>query len=533
MTGSADRIPDTLVTPNAAPPQRSVFHISRRGFVLGAAALATPAWFKGAEAATPTFDVVVYGGTSAGVVATLAAAQEGRSVCLIMGASPLGGMTANGLGHADARPIKYMGGLTRRFFVEAGKAYGLAAAYEFEPHVAEAIFRAMLVESGAVVYALDLASAVPLIKTGNRISLVRLTDGTRIQGTVYIDCSYEGDLMAASGVSWSVGRESRAAHGEPLAGYGVGLAVTKASALDAAGNLRPFVKPMPNLAIGAADAGVQAFNYRLCMTSDPLDRLAVSKPAGYDPNMYLIDLERGFFSTTYRPGGQIQTTAKYDQNNNDLPGVGWDYATSSRTARAIHARTIRNYVQGRLYFQANDPRVPAAYRDQVRAYGLAKSEFTGNGNWPRQLYIREGRRLNGMIKLDQNYGLAGTRTVDGAFLWNYVFDSHAVQMLANAQGKLVLEGNTKGGAGRTPVSDYHVPLRALMPIRSQCGNLVVPVCASVTRVMNCSYRMEPAYMMASEAAAVLAATAVKLKRDVQLVDRLQVVERLRVRGAVL
>ena len=515
-----------------SPAPRSRFHISRRGFVLGAAALATPAWFKGAEAATPTFDVVVYGGTSAGVVATLAVAQEGRSVCLIMGASPLGGMTANGLSQADVRPIEYLGGLTKRFFVEAGKAYGQPFGYTFEPHVAEGIFRKMLGESGATVSMLDLAPSVPLVKTGNRISLVRLSDGTRVQGTVFIDCSYEGDLMAAAGVSWTVGRESRAAHGESLAGFGVNSITTRVAARDTAGRLRPFVKPMPTLTVGDADAGAQAFNYRLCLTGDPADRLDVAKPAGYNPNAYLMDLERGLFKTTYRAGGQIQATAKYDQNNNDLPGVGWNYATSNRTVRAIHTRTIRNYVQGRLYFQANDPRVPAVYREQVRAYGLAKSEFADNGNWPRQLYIRESRRLNGMLKLDQNHGLSGIRTTDDAFRWWYAFDSHVVQWLADSRGKLVLEGSTISAADRLPL-EYGVPLRALMPIRAQCGNLVVPVCASVTRVMNCSYRMEPAYMMASEAAAVLAAMAVKQKRDIQLVDRIQVVARLRVRGAFI
>lgn len=509
--------------------------ISRRHFL---AAAGSTVVFMGAghamAAANRAFQVIVYGGTSAGVFAAYAAAREGMKVALIVGPNPLGGMTANGLSRADANEKQPIGGLTGAFFKAMGAHYGLPAAFRFEPHVAEAHFRGLLADAGITVYAQDLLERRPLFMDGNRIKLVKLEDGAQLTAPVYIDCSYEGDLMAAAGVSYEVGRDGQGEYGEPTAGFGVAhKLVAKVNVHTAAGKLIPLVKPYPGTAVGAADRAVMSYNFRLCLTNDPADRRPFERPPSYNSNWYLIDLQRSFPSDGLHAGGELLDLPKVDRNNDEPVGENWGYPNGDRARRKSITDFHRTYQAGRLYFFATDPRVPQFYRDSTNEWGLARSEFTDNDNWPRQLYIREGRRMKGVYKLRQMDTNAGARFDDGVLLWGYDYDSHPVQYLATADGQLDIEGSNAADTPGMGAKRYHLPLRAMLPLERQCRNLIVPVCASVTRVVNCSYRMEPAYMMAGEAAGICAAHAVLDNVAVQGVDRAGVVQTLKARGAIL
>ncbi|WP_158596196.1 FAD-dependent oxidoreductase [Oleomonas cavernae] len=509
--------------------------ISRRGFL---ASTSSTVVFLAAgaslAAANQAFQVIVYGATSAGVFAAYAAAREGMKVALVVGPNPIGGMTANGLSRADANEKQPIGGLTGAFFRAMGAHYGLPSAFRFEPHVAEAHFRGLLTEAGITVYAQDLLETRPLMMEGNRIRFVKLEDGVQLTAPVYVDCSYEGDLMVAAGVSYETGRDGQAEYGEPTAGFGLAQSLrTSVDVLTAAGKLIPLVKPFPSTVVGAADRAVMGYNFRLCLTNDPADRRPWTRPPNYNSNWYLIDLERSFPSDGLHAGGELLDLPKVDRNNDEPVGENWGYPNGTRARRKSIVDFHRTYQAGRLYFFATDPRVPQFYRDSTNEWGLALSEFTDNDNWPRQLYVRETRRMKGVYKLRQQETSAGARFDDGVLIWGYDYDSHPVQYLASPEGKLIIEGSNTAATPGMGAKRYHLPLRAMLPLERQCRNLIVPVCASVTRVVDCSYRMEPAYMMAGEAAGICAAHAVLDKVAVQGVDSAGVVQALKDRGAIL
>lgn len=509
--------------------------ISRRSLLASAGttllymAGGAPAW-----AANLRYQVVVYGGTSAGVMAAYAAAREGMKVALLVGPNPIGGMTANGLSRADANEKQPIGGLTSRFFTAMGTHYGMAKAFRFEPHVAEAFFYGLLAEAGITVFDQDFNEAKPLAKEDNRIRYLLLEDGNHLVADVYIDCSYEGDLLAAAGVSSETGRDGQDEYAEPTAGFGLAQkAVAKIQVRNSAGRLIPLVKPFPGTVVGAADRAVMGYNYRLCLTNDPADRKPWVKPPNYNTNWYLVDIERGYTSDGLHAGGELPGLPKVDRNNDEPVGENWSYPNGSRAVRKRITDFHRTYQAGRLYFYATDPRVPQFFRDSTNEWGLALSEFTDNDNWPRQLYIREARRMKGMYKLRQADTNAGARFPDGVLIWGYDYDSHPTQYLEGPNGEMIIEGSNTAETPGMGAKRYHMPLRAMLPLERQCRNLIVPVCASVTRVVNCSYRMEPAYMMAGEAAGVCAAHAVKDKAPVQGVDGVGVVNALKGYGAIL
>ncbi|WP_422644158.1 FAD-dependent oxidoreductase, partial [Zavarzinia sp.] len=406
------------------------------------------------------FQVVVYGATSAGVFAACAAAREGMKVALVVGPNPIGGMTANGLSRADANEKQPIGGMTGAFFKAMGTAYGLPSAFRFEPHVAESYYRGLLDDAEVTVFTQDTLERNPLYMDGNRIKYIILEDSTHLVGDVYVDCSYEGDLMAAAGVSYEYGRDGQEKYGEPTAGFGLAQkVVTKVKVRTASGALMPMVKPFPTTAIGAGDRAVMGFNYRLCLTDDPADRRPFEKPAGYNSNWYLLDLAKGFTRDGLHAGGELPGLDKVDRNNDEAPGENWGYPTGTRARRKSITDFHRRYQAGRLYFYGNDPRVPQYFRDSTNTWGLARSEFTDNDNWPRQLYIREGRRMKGMYKFNQADTNAGARFDDGVLLWGYDYDSHPVQNLEGPNGELVIEGSNTAETPGMGAKRYHLPLR--------------------------------------------------------------------------
>ncbi|WP_165837647.1 FAD-dependent oxidoreductase [Zavarzinia aquatilis] len=494
--------------------------------------------FPAAWAAGDHFHVVVYGATSAGVHAAYAAAREGFKVAIVVGPNPIGGMTANGLGHSDVNQTRTLaeqkiGGLTAAFFKAMGRHYGREYSYHFEPSVAEAYFRKLIDDADISVYYQDFKENKPLKKDGQRIKYLLLEDGTMIVGQVFIDCSYEGDLMAAAGVSYDVGRDSGEKFGESLAGFGVSQIVkSRIKVRDSAGRLLPWVKPFPPTAVGGADLGVMGYNYRLCMTNDPHDRLPLALPAVYNKDWYKIDMQRGK-GETFNAGTDLTGTSKVDRNSDEPTGPSWNYPRATRANRKKIAEFHKNYQAGRLYFLATDPSVAKTYRDSVMEWGLARSEFTDNGHWPRQLYVREARRLRGIYKVRQQDCSAGRSYDDGVFWWAYPFDSHSVQYLEGPSGELVIEGAKLSDLPNSKLFRYQMPLRAMMPLPSQCSNLIVPVCASVTRIANTSYRMEAAYMMAGEAAGIVAAKAGYTGQTVQSVSASYVISKLKGYGALI
>ncbi|MBH0236775.1 FAD-dependent oxidoreductase [Methylobrevis albus] len=504
--------------------------ISRRGFITGLGATAALIASGSLVEAANSFHIVIYGGTSAGVIAACAAARDNLRVALIIGPNPIGGMTANGLSKSDLGSTGRVGGLTERFFTTLGRHYGIPVANHFEPHVAEGLFRSWLGESGCTVYDRDIAEVRGAVMDGNRIRVLRLADGTVIGGRVFIDCSYEGDLMAQAGVAHDVGRDADTTYSESMAGFGKGFRYSSIRARNAQGQLIPGVKPYPRLAIGARDAGVMGYNFRLSLTSDPAERVPFAAPPGYNPDLYAIDLAKRWRS--FHPGGALSVApTKYDRNDDEYIGENWLYPKSSRAVRAKIVAAHKTYQAGRLYFLANDPRVPAECREMAQLYGLSGSEFGDNGHWPRQIYIREARRMRGMYKMKQQNAVDPVTFPDPAFMWSYGLDSHFVQRLEAPDGGILSEGSF--GASGPPTKIWRMPLRALLPIRSNCINLIVPVCASITRVFATCYRMEPSYMMAGEAAAVLATVAVREHCHVQDVDRPALSRKLAGLGAKL
>lgn len=490
--------------------------ISRRGFITGLGATAALIASSSLVEAANSFHIVIYGGTSAGVIAACAAARDNLRVALIIGPNPIGGMTANGLSKSDLSDERYVGGLTRDFFRTMGRHYGLPGlARHFEPSVAEREFRRMLEASGCTVYDHDIAEVRGAVMDGNKIRVLRLVDGTVIGGRVFVDCSYEGDLMAQSGVPFATGRESQAQYGESIAGFGVGQLYRSIRARDAAGRLLPGIKPFPNRAIGSADPGVMSYNYRLSLSSDPQDQVPFQKPPGYDPNSYLLLLQMR--PHNFHPGGALSVfPTKFDRNDDREPGYNWAFPNGSRAVRAAIIQRQKTFQAGRMYFFANDPRVLPSVREQANMYGLTKSEFTDNDNWSRQLYIREARRLRGMLKMRQQHVQTPPRFTDSAFRYIYATDSHIVQILEAPDGGVIEEGSLS--SVRPNVKAWWMPLRAMLPLEQHCNNLIVPVCASVSRIFNTSYRMEPAYMMAGEAAGVLATVAVRQHTPPQRLD---------------
>ncbi|MCW0180242.1 MAG: FAD-dependent oxidoreductase [Zavarzinia sp.] len=487
------------------------------------------------------FQVVVYGASFSGLFAAYAAAREGMKVALVAGPTATGGVTANGLGHSDVTHSKSLednklGGLTARFYKAMGKVYGKPYSYQFEPHAALKFFLDVLDESNVPFFQREFDERRPLLKEGTAIKSLFLEDGTQIDGDVFIDCTYEGDLMAAAGVLFEVGRDSRKKFGESMAGFGVAQrVVSKIKARDSSGRLIPLIKPYPKrLAVGDADAGVMSYSYRTCLTNDPHDRIRFKKPPRYNADWYLLDLQRAISREGFHAGTTLAGTKKVDRNNDEPVGENWGYTLANRAQRKAITDFHKTYAAGRLYFYGNDPRVPKYFRDSINEWGLASSEFEHSGNWPRQMYIRESRRLWGMYKLKQQDLNAGAVFSDAMLSWSYGIDGHSVQYLEGPNGEMIIEGaRISDVEGYKSIKRYQVPMRAFLPDKNHCTNLIVPVCASVSRIANCSYRMEPAYMKAGEAAGIIAARAVQGKSTVQRVDASGVRSRLLNWGAII
>ncbi len=477
-------------------------------------------------------EVIVYGGTPAGVMAAIAAARQGHTVALVDINNHVGGMVSGGLVATDMGDRKTVGGLADDFFNRIVKYYtdkygagskelkACRAGHTFEPHVAELIFEQMLKEQPRVKIWRNCRYRSVLPETdravsGNRITALVVDDTvaktTRtFTGEMFIDASYEGDLMAGAHVPYRVGRESRAEFGEYLAGVSMG----------------------PKEQRGLGDHRTMAYNYRVSFTSNTVNRVLVPKPQHYDPAPFLATygkrIKEGkakgfgdFFTTVDKahPGG------KYDVNWFDWPGNSEGYAEGNWETRDRIAATIRDRALSLLYYFQNDPELPEAFRTEARTWGLPKDEFADSGHFPFQLYVREARRMVGRYVLRESDLTQDRWKADGIATGSYGVDCHTIQFLR--EGDRLVPEHTRHVA----LNNYDIPYASLVP--PDVENLLVPVCCSATHVAYCSLRMEPVYMMLGQAAGNAAHLALAKKTSVQNVETKNLRALLLKEGAVL
>jgi hypothetical protein len=416
-----------------------------------------------------------------------------------------------------------------------------------EPHVGEAIFQSLLKDSRVDVRLHEQLKETHGVEVrSRRITSITTADGKRWQARIFIDCSYEGDLMAQSGVRYTFGRESTAQYGEDLAGVRASTPkhqfTWNLSAYDSAHHLLPEVMPGPLAAPGTGDRAVQAYNFRVILTHDPANRLPYTKPANYDPARFAL-LQRylsEFAANRGRAPNFHDVTNpvsipndKADFNNNgpvstDYIGRSWSYPDASYQQKQAIREDHLNYTQSFFHYLAHDPGVPPSLQAEVNEWGLPKDEFLDTDHWPNQLYIRESRRMVGAYVMRQA-DLQSTRTKpDSIGMGSYNSDSHNVQRVARPDGSVTNEGDVQ-----VPVQPYEIPYRVITPLTSQMENLLVPVAFSATHIAYSSLRMEPQYMIMGQAAGVAASLALHQKSAVQDIPISQLQANLRAHHAIL
>jgi len=519
-----------------------------------------------ADAPVVTRQIVIYGGTSGGLVAGIAARGLGKTVIVIEPGRHVGGLTVGGLGATDIGNKAAIGGLSREFYRRIGRHYSADAAWKherrdayesrrkapdepemwtFEPHVAARVYREWLAEAGVEVVTGERLDLGPggVEKAAGRIVAIRMESGRRFAGDVFIDATYEGDLMAKAGVSYHVGREGESVYGESLNGIRAAHARSHQFTHDVdpwvkpgdpTSGLIPLVSPDPPGVDGAGDRRVQAYNFRMCTTDVPENRRPWPKPAGYDEKTYellLRNFEAGDRRVPWNP--VWMPNRKTDTNNNfavstDFIGANYAYPDADHATRERIVEEHRTYQQGLMYTLANHPRVPAEVRAHFERLGLARDEFTDNDNWPHQLYVREARRMVSEYVMTQKHCQQQVVPEDPVGLGAYNMDSHNCQRYVTAQGVVRNEGDIQVG-----VSPYRIAYRSIRPRREECENLLVPVCLAASHIAYGSIRMEPVFMVLGESAATAAAIAIDDRVAVQAVDYAALRARLLAAGQVL
>jgi len=534
--------------------------IDRRVFLslsAAAGALLTKPVRGSSTPSLPTFDVVVYGGSSAGVIAAVQARRMGKSAVIVNPYSFLGGMTSSGLSAIDVFCPEVVSGLVREFILV--KAHAKEVSAGVEPHVAEKAFNDFVREVDVTVFhneRLDLKRGVTL--DGKRIASIRMESGREFVGKMFIDATYEGDLMAKAGVSYVVGRESNAQYGETVNGVQRGFQSNNPWRLlgQVSDNgledqfvceVDPFVVRgdpgsgvLPSISLEKQDSGVgdhrvQAYNYRLTLTDDPHNRIPFEKPEGYrelDHELLLRNFEAG---DDRQPGRRLPLpNRKIDWNSmggvgTDLPGASYAYAEADHETRLRIDRQHEIYARGHFWTLANHPRVPNSIRNEMRRWGYAKDEFRRNGGFPYMLYLREGRRMVSDYVMTENDCRHHRVAEDPIALGSYAMDSHVVQYVLNERRFVEREGVFfQVGSG-----PYGVSYRSIVPRQGQCPNLLVPVCVSASHVGYGSLRMEPDFMNFAQAAAAAACIAINQRVAVQQVPYAQLRERLLADGLML
>lgn len=505
-------------------------------------------------------DICVYGGTAGGVAAAVQAHRMGKTAALVEFGYHLGGMTSGGLGATDIGNKAAIGGLAREFYQRVAAHYANDAVWRlerkeeyfrqhggrntlgdlsspgatmwtFEPHVAEDILFALINEARVPVYFQQRLAGVK--KEGNRITGISMENGKTYRARMFIDATYEGDLMAKAGVSYFVGREGNKRFGETLNGvrgetpkHQFTVPVDPfIKAGDAGSGLLPLIQNLPPGEPGEEDKAVQAYNFRLCYTQNPTNRLPHIPPPKYDPARFELlarylealvaagkkpQLEQ-FWNPIWMPNG------KTDINNNggfstDFIGENYQYPDGDYGTRAAIWKAHEDYTRGFVYFLATSPRVPEYMRNEIQKWGPAADEFADTANWPHQLYVREARRMVSAYVMTEGNCRGTVKVEDPVGLAAYTMDSHNCRRVVRAD-RAENEGDVQVG-GFPP---YPVSYRSIVPKAQECENLAVPVCLSATHIAYGSIRMEPVFMVLGQSAATVAAMALDQHRQIQAV----------------
>lgn len=481
-----------------------------------------------------SYDVCVYGGTASGAIAAYAASVEGADVMLIGPDIELGGMTTGGLGQTDIGNKQAVVGVSRQFYRKLGEHYGKFEQWQFEPSVAQRLIDEYVDRPNITVRKECRLKSVE--KKGTRIISLTCTgaDGTdvTVKARTFIDCTYEGDLLAAAGVSYALGRESNDQYGETYDGSQL------MNGHQFPDNVDPFVVPGdPDSGLlwgisdnklketGTGDDFVQAYNYRICLTDDPDNLIPITRPANYDSTRYelllrLFDAQPDkrnlddYFIWTRMPNYKTDVNNK-GAFSTDMIGMNYNFPTASWEERDALLQAHTDYTIGLLWFYGHDPRVPKELQEQMLRWGYPKDEYPKTNHWTHQLYVREGRRLIGEYVATQADCEGKTTITDGIGYAAYGMDSHNCERLViEKDGKLMVknEGNVEIGVP----APYEISYRSLTPKREECTNLLVPVCVSSSHIAFGSIRMEPVFMGLGQIAGMAAARAGR--KPVQSVD---------------
>ncbi|WP_149525602.1 FAD-dependent oxidoreductase [Sphingobacterium hotanense] len=518
-------------------------------------------------------DLIIYGGTSAAITAAVEAVNSGVSVIVVSPDKHLGGLSSGGLGFTDTGNKSVIGGLAREFYHQifihynqekswtwqrkneyGNQGQGTSAVdganrtmWIFEPHAAEMVFEKWVKEKKIQVLREELLNreASGIQKKGTRIEAIRTLSGKTFRGKMFIDATYEGDLMALAGVSYHVGREANSTYGEKWNGVQVGV-LHHGHWFKS--NISPYVVPGDKSSgllfgvseedpgqYGEADHRVQAYCFRMCLTDHAPNRVPFKKPRNYDPKNYEL-LARVYASgwrETFNKFDPIPNK-KTDTNNHgpfstDFIGMNYDYPEANYERRKEIIQQHEEYQKGLLYFMANDPSMPADVRAAYSKWGLAKDEFKDNGNWPHQLYVREARRMVGQYVMTEHDTFSDRVVSNSIGMGSYTLDSHNVQRYVKPDGFVQNEGDI----GVHPKKPYKISYGALVPKESECENLLVPVCLSSSHIAFGSIRMEPVFMILGQSAAAAAILAIKDDVTVQKVNYDKLHKVLKERGQVM
>jgi arylsulfatase A-like enzyme len=507
--------------------------------------------------AARSFDVIVYGATPGGVCAAIGAAREGAKIALLEASPHIGGVNTGGLCFSDSNQTvrAALGGLFEEFHLKIEADYtarGVKLPYRvaekdhthwtYEPHVAARVFDAMLREAGVTVRADQFIRSID--RNGTRITGLTTTAGDVWTAKAFVDGSYEGDLLAASGVDWTIGREGRAEFDEKYAGKQYPKQPMPISGFDAQGKLLPLVTTSDVGDPVAGDRHVMTYSYRLCLTDQPENRVPFPKPAQYDPARF--EVVRRYFAQEKKPillwdlyplpGG------KFDANNGigkqfsmGLVGGPDRWCEADAAERAVIAEAHKQYTLELYQFLTTDPAVPPPLRAKLASLGLCRDEFPTNGHWSPQLYVREGRRMRGVYVLTEHDVLGEKQHPDSIGVSSFPIDSHDCRREARANGTVVNEGTIfpVRVPGLRRGYAYQVPYRSITPKPEQCTNLLVPVALSATHVAYSSIRVEPTWMTLGHSSGIAAALCAKSGIDVQRLDYAKLRARLVARKQIL
>ncbi len=513
--------------------------------------------FNGCEKRETVYDIVIYGGTSAAVVAAVQAKQYGLKVLLISPDKHLGGLSSSGLGFTDTGNKEVIGGLSKEFYKSVYNHYeqdsawvwqkkeaygnvgqstpaidnGAKSMWIFEPSVAETTFDKWITDNKIDLWREEkLDRNKKIEKNGLKITAIYTLSGKKIEGKMFIDATYEGDLMAAAGVSYHVGREANSVYGEQYNGIQKGVFQHRHNFLGL--KINPYKIPdkpesglLPKISAvsegnnGDGDNRVQAYCFRMCLTKHAENLVPFDKPKDYNPDDYelIVRIFDAGWRETFRKFDPIPNL-KTDVNNHgpfsfDNIGANYDYPDASYERRAEIIAEHGRYQKGLLYFIANDPRIPKDVQDEMKQWGYAKDEFKDNGNFPHQLYIREARRMIGDYVMTENDVMSRKETPNSVGMGSYHLDSHNTQRYITPEGYVENEGDI----GVKPPSPYKIAYGAIIPKESECTNLFVPVCVSSSHIAYGSIRMEPVFMILAQSAVVAANIALKNNLPVQKV----------------